>query len=211
MRFRLLTALTLGLLGLQSAHAVVIDGKDWMQLTGTTGLSYLQANTLCGSGTCSGSIGSTSIDGWSWATNADVASLFDSLIQPGTTQFPTATSTYAVANDADIANAITNVFNPTSIFNLGGTVWREVRGMTFGASNDTTTMAYLSDSPFATTLDYAAFDTTWPTNLGDGTTGLWLYKSLDSAPVPEPGTIALLGVAAIGLLVMRRKRALNVC
>jgi hypothetical protein len=209
MRFKLLTVLALGLLGVQSANAVVVDGKDWMQLTGTTGLSYLQANTLCGSGTCSGSIGSTSIDGWSWATNADVAGLFDTLIQPGSTQFPTATSSYAAAGDADIANAM-NIFDPTSIFNFGGTVWREVRGVTRGTANGTATMAYLSDSPFATSLDYAAFDTTWPTNLGDGTTGLWLYKSVDASAVPEPGSLALLGAAAAGLVFMRRKRALNV-
>jgi hypothetical protein len=210
MRFKLLTVLALGLLGVQSAHAVVVDGKDWMQLSGTTGLSYLQANALCGSGTCSGSIGSTSIDGWSWATNADVSGLFDTLIQPGSTQFPTATSSYTAAGDADIANAM-NLFDPTSVFNLGGAVWREVRGITRGTTNGTTTMAYLSDSPFATTLDYAAFDTTWPTNLADGGTGLWLYKPVDPTEVPEPGTLALFGAGAAGLVFMRRKRALNVC
>ncbi len=213
MRFRLLTVLALGLLAAQSANAVVIDGKDWRQLTETTGFSWLVANTACGTGICSGSIGDTSLDGWYWADNADVAGLFDSLIQPGSTQFPTSTSSYAVANDADIANAVTNVFTATSIFNLGGNAWREVRGMTRASQNGTTSMAYLSDNPFATGLDYAAFDTTWPTNLGDGTTGLWLYKPVDSSPVPapEPGTLALFGVAAMGVLFIRRKRALNVC
>jgi hypothetical protein len=101
---------------------------------------------------------------------------------------------------------VTNVFDATSIFNLGGNAWREVRGMTRSSANGTTTMAYLSDNPFATGLDYAAFDTTWPTNLGDTGTGLWLYKPVSAVPAPEPGMLALFGVAFVGLLFMKRKR-----
>lgn len=211
MRFRLLAILVLGLLAAQSADAVIIDGKDWRQLTETTGFSWLVVNEACGSGLCSGSIGDTLLDGWTWADNSDVAGLFDALIQPETTQFPTATTSYAVAGDADIANAVTNVFDPTWVFNPGPSAWNEVRGLTRSTQNGTTTLAYLQDSPFATTLDYAAFDTSYPTNLADDHTGIWLYKSVAPVDAPEPGTLALFGVAAIGLLFMRRKRALMPC
>jgi hypothetical protein len=211
MRFRFLAVLALGLLAAQSANAVIIDGKDWRQLTETTGFSWLVVNEACGTGLCSGNIGDTSLDGWTWADNGDVAGLFDSLIQPGTTQFPTATSSYMAAGDADIANAVTSIFDPTSIFNLGGSSWLEVRGLTRSTQNGATTLAYLQDSPFATSLDYAAFDTTYPTNMGDDHTGLWLYKSVTPVPAPEPGTLALFGVAAIGLLFVRRKSALMQC
>jgi PEP-CTERM motif-containing protein len=212
MRFRFLTVLALGLLGAQSANAVIIDGKDWRQLTETTGFSWLNVNEACGGGTCSGSIGTTSVDGWYWADNTDVQGLFDSLIQPGSTQFPTSTTSYTAVNDADIANAVTSIFEATSIFNLGGNAWREVRGLTRSSANGTTTLAYLSDNPFATGLDYAAFDTTYPTNLGDVGSGIWLYKPATPAPVPtpEPATLALFGVAALGLFFVRRERQRSV-
>ncbi len=211
MRFRFLATLALGLLAARSANAVIIDGKDWRQLTETTGFSWLMVNEACGSGLCSGSLGDTLLDGWTWADNSDVASLFDSLIQPGTTQFPTATSSYMAAGDVDIANAVTNIFDPTYIFNPAGSAWREVRGITRSTSNGAATLAYLQDSPFATTLDYAAFDTSYPTNLGDSSTGIWLYKTVDPVAAPEPGTLALFGVAAAGLFFVRRKSALMRC
>ena len=53
MRFTLLPVLALGLLGAQSANAVVIDGKDWRQLTDTTGFSGLNINSACGTVLCS--------------------------------------------------------------------------------------------------------------------------------------------------------------
>jgi hypothetical protein len=203
MRFRFVAVLALGLLGAQSANAVVIDGKDWRQLTETTGFSWLVVNTACGTGVCSGSLGSTSVDGWHWADDADVRELFETLIKPGSTQFPTATSSYMAANDPDVAAAVTSIFDPTWIFKLGAVAYRDVRGLTHSSSGGTTTLAYLSDSPFATGLDYAAFDTTYPTNLGDDHTGLWLYKPVS---VPEPTTLALVGVGLAGVGLFRRRR-----
>ena len=47
---KLATLLALVLLGTQAAHAVVIDGKDWRQLTDTTDVTWLIANSSCGSG-----------------------------------------------------------------------------------------------------------------------------------------------------------------
>jgi hypothetical protein len=211
MRFRFLTVLALGLLGAQSANAVIIDGKDWRQLTDTTGFSWLNVNSACGTGLCTGSIGSTSVDGWYWADNSDVAGLFDSLIQPGSTQFPTATTSYSAVADPDIANAVGSIFDPTWSFTLGTSTWNEVRGLTRSSSDGTASLAYLSDNPFATGLDYAAFDTSYPTNLGDTHTGIWLYKSVAPVPVPEPGMLTLFGVAAAGLFFVRRKSALIKC
>lgn len=203
MRSRLFTLLALGLFAAQSADAVVIDGKDWRQLTETTNFSWLVVNSSCGTGLCSGSIGEVSVDGWNWATNSDVQGLFDALIRPGTTQFPTA-SDYSAAGDADIAHAIGSVFEATSIFNFGNVSWREARGITRGSSGFATTMAYLSDNPFANGLDVAGFDTSWPTNLGDSGTGIWLYKP--AAAVAEPASLALFGIGLSGLMFLRRRR-----
>ena len=150
MRFKLITLLAVGLFGIQSAHAVVIDGREWRQLTETTNVSWLIVNNACGSGVCSGSIGDVSVDGWHWADNSDVQGLFETLIKPGTTQFPTSTTSYFAPGDADIATAVTSVFDPTWIFNLGANQYREVRGLSRSLTGGQATMAYLSDSPFAT-------------------------------------------------------------
>jgi hypothetical protein len=202
MRFRLVAALVLGLLGAQSAGAVVIDGKEWRQLTETTDFSWLIVNSSCGSGVCSGSIGDVSVDGWHWADNSEVQALFDALIQPGSTQFPTLTN-YSAAADADITNAVGGIFDPTSVFTWGNISWREVRGITRSLAGGNTTMAYLSDDPFPNGLDVAGFDTAWPTNMSGTGTGLWMYKP---TAVPEPTSLALFGLGLAGIGLMRRRR-----
>jgi hypothetical protein len=201
---KLAALLALGLLASQTASAVVIDGKDWRQLTDTTNISWLIADSSCGTGTCSGSIGDVSVDGWTWATNDDVRGLFDALIKPGTTQFPAVGEYFAVA-DADIANALGTVFAPTVLFQIGNRIDRELRGLTRSSDGFSTTLAWMLDNSLATGLDFAAFDTSYPTNLGDSGTGLWLYREVSEVPVAEPATFALFGFGLAGLGFMRRR------
>jgi hypothetical protein len=201
---KLAALLALGLLATQTANAVVIDGKDWRQLTETTDVSWLIADGACGSGTCSGSIGDVSVDGWIWATNDDVRGLFDALIQPGSTQFP-AVGDYFALGDPDIANAIGGVFAPTAVTPVGTRIDREVRGLTRSSSGGTTTLAYLLDNSLERGLDFAAFDSSYPTNLGSPGTGLWLYRAAGEVAVAEPATFGLFGLGLAGLGFVRRR------
>ncbi len=205
---RMIALLAVGLLAAQNASAVVVDGKDWRQLTDTTGFSWLQVNAACGSGTCSGSIGSVSVDGWLWATRADVTGLFETLIKPDSVQFTNPVISYAAAGDLDIANAVTSVFDPTWLFNLGGNVYREVRGLTRTTNpGGTATMAYLSDSPFLTGIDYAAFDIDSPPppppppsrRTPVATTRASGCTSRQRSSEPEPGTLALFSAGAAAI------------
>ena len=83
------------LLGSMSANAVIIDGKDWRQLTETKGFfRFSDVATVCNTttGACSGSLSSTtlgSVDftGWTWADLNDVGTLFESLIPSNNVNF----------------------------------------------------------------------------------------------------------------------------
>jgi hypothetical protein len=66
MKKKILGLLAVGLLvGPMAASAVVIDNKDWRQLTGTVGFTPAEVLSICGSGLCSGGTGALSVlNGW---------------------------------------------------------------------------------------------------------------------------------------------------
>ena len=67
--------------------AVVVDGKEWRDLTETTSLSFSMMVSRCnfGTGACQGSLltptRTASLDGWTWASSTEVAQLFDAIIE----------------------------------------------------------------------------------------------------------------------------------
>jgi hypothetical protein len=83
------------LLGSMPANAVIIDGKDWRQLTETNGsFKYNDVALVCDTttGACSGSLvsttlGSVDFTGWTWADLYDVGTLFESLIPSNNVNF----------------------------------------------------------------------------------------------------------------------------
>jgi hypothetical protein len=159
-------------------------------------------NTACGTGVCHGDLGGVSVDGWYWADNSDLQALFDALIQPGTTQFPTSTTNYFNANDPDIAGVLDSVFAPTA--ELFG--FREAKGFSRSTIDDFNAyLAYFYDSPFPGQDDMAVLDSPVPTNFGHDSIGIWLYKPLEE--VPEPATLLLLGTALAGVASRRLRRA----
>src|SRR5258705_3746293 len=52
------------------------NGKEWRQLTGTVGLSWNQVAQFCPQDGASSCVGSTNLNDWVWATDAQVLQLF---------------------------------------------------------------------------------------------------------------------------------------
>ena len=106
--------------------AVVVNGREWRQLTEVAGFTWSQVATVCNSesGACSGSLGGVSFDGWTWASNQDVQALFEELIRPGTVEFPTPTSDYIVPDSPDVAAALgPGGFSPTAFSSTRVSGW----------------------------------------------------------------------------------------
>jgi hypothetical protein len=105
MKLKILGFLAVGLLAgpmvAQSAN-VIVGGREWRQPIDTLNATWDGTAASCDSttGVCTGALA-----GWTWASNTDVQSLFERLIRPGTTQFPTPTSDYDEFSSLDIATA----------------------------------------------------------------------------------------------------------
>ena len=115
MTLKIPVLLAVGLLAgptVAQAASVIVGGKEWRQPIDTLGATWDGTAAICDSttGVCSGAL-----SGWTWASNADIQALFEELIRPGTTQFPTPTSDYAELDSLDIATAISlpNYFEKT--------------------------------------------------------------------------------------------------
>jgi hypothetical protein len=220
------------LLGSMPANAVIIDGKDWRQLTETNGrFKYNDVATVCNTttGACSGSLvsstlGSVDFTGWTWADLNDVGTLFESLIPSNNVNFVNGVEYNASDMSAAWASAIidtdgtgadTGYFDPTrSVFSAGGgyypdTEYYILSGLTRSTiTPSSSTFSRVGEVTDRVSGDYGADRATTSPWHGVwaatyGDRGIWMYKT---ATVPEPATLSLLCLAIFGLAFARRQK-----
>ena len=181
------------------SQAVVIEGREWRQLTDTLNYSWNQVSSVCSpsSGACNGTIGSVHFSSWTWASIFDVADLF-TYFDPN--------PPYDLVNwnevDSEWAPLFFNKFNPTEssedLFLASG-ITRSTRVSTF-TGVETALYAELADRTTDLSNDYRFtrlffldLDSIAPTK------GHWLYRDVDVTPVPIPSTFLLMIFGLLGL------------
>ncbi len=193
------------------SNAVVINGKDWRQLTETTGFSFNNvSNSTTGTcdvntGLCNGSLGGVDFTGWTWATNEEVGGLFNYIV--GTTavdftisggdsyrEYASEWADRAVDSDG-IGGLDTGLFLPTIVDN--GEVGR-VLGITRSESTYDQNNAFMPgiyDAYRDGWEDQIATTTHGWKSISSDNKGLWMYREV---PVSAPLALMLIGLAGIG-------------
>ena len=195
-----LLAVIASLLLSTSTSAVLVDGRDWRQLTETTSFSWNEiADATTGvcpaeGGECAGSLNGVDFTAWTWATVDEIGELFQSYnpaFPGGNVNYSEISSTWLPGFFADFALTGTGSSIPF--------IWG------WSATSFSSTRAY---GPFvqritSTTQDFMRTETHHVKGGRSGASnqrGVWLYRV-----VPEPTTATLMGIALAGLGFQRRK------
>jgi hypothetical protein len=175
--------------GLDDGH-----GKEWRQLDETKGLTWSQVAQLCprdGATPCAGSIGPRSLDGWTWATDAQVVALLGQYEPAILTATPP-----SVSGGAYFGSAIgfLGVMRNTGFISLYGGYTEWTAGWT-SSTNE-------AGQPLEGRVGFGW----WPPGGGfgvapavdqpDGTRGVWLWRPTGvdySPPVITPTVSGTLG------------------
>lgn len=216
-----------------AAQATYIDpqGREWRELTDTLNRSYNAINTggingcSAATGACSGLLGGAgpSVDGWTWATEAEVRTLFFDLGIPGFNPLPAFPTSYSETPNSAWAPAIierhgafgpdsglflstfdtgdppVNVPVPSSgILGLTRTV-QQTPSIVLGVLRPRVFDSYglHSTDDLASTSDLVGLD---ETNLA---VGIWMFRPAVS--VPAASTASLLGIGLLACLAGRRR------
>ncbi len=193
-----------------SVHAagVVLDGREWRQLTETVNFTWNEVATVCpaNGGACNGSLGSVDFSGWNWATALEVG---DHLFRSYIPAFPSSFTEEFTEIGSSWGPAFFSDFEPTLSATGTDFAFQNVLGLS-------ATIRSAPDFAYAPTILNREEDTLqdfdpliFPdiANIGMGRNtdepsayfGVWLYR-----PVPIPPAIVLLGSVIFALFLRRR-------
>lgn len=87
-------------------NTIVADGREWAQVTPFGDLTWSEINEVCPAGVCDDGLAGFDMRGWTWASVADVNSLFNHYIGfpalgPGPSQYSAGQFTFTTAVNAD--------------------------------------------------------------------------------------------------------------
>ena len=194
-------------LPLGTAYVDPQSGLEWAQLDGTTHLTWEQVAGVCGTGVCTSNLGSVELSGWTWATSAQVLTLFVNASDLTPEQL------------SDQDEATTNSTWAGQLISLFGTTFTQNGGVglqAFSADGPSfdpqgAWVPYVVDGSTGS-MDIASQRRIVAKYLASDGIGLWLNRptslssSTPSSSVPEPTTLSLTALGVAGLIARRIRR-----
>jgi hypothetical protein len=214
--------------GTANALPMYVDatGKQWFQPSKFTNLSWDAINSACPSGVCSGTLNGEGLNGATWASSLEVAALFTELLGPenggSVYNYDNYYSTWTSASP--VRNVMLSAFDPTYLWSSASDTSATWLVWVVGLTSDNPGPfsgpgTYSLGDGWLTALWNSTFEmssaSAYPHGLnsqfktqGDDSFGAWIYlpTAQHTAVVPEPGSLALLGLAGFGLVLVRNKR-----